>query len=592
MFRRGMGRFAATLARANRTKLIWVTAVQSAATATQGIGLLLLVPLLSEAGVGGRSTGGIARYWQLVFGTVGLAVTLRSMLAAYVVIVALTAALSNYASVLLTRYRLEFVDGLRNRLYAAVAAAEWRHLLGLRQSDLLSTLTVNVNWVAAGTLAILNIAVAALLVLVQLAVAVRISLAITALAVATDVLLVAVVWPLVGRSRRLGRELVTNNRGVLASVTGFLDGLKLAKAHGLEAGHVATFDDAIRRARRSQIDFAKASAWSAAVQAVVTVVVLAVLVDVAVEVLHLDLAGLLVLAFIFSQLVPQVTGAQRNVQQVAQSVPSFDDLMLVMLSCEDAAEPLDGPVTQRLSIGTGISVADVSFSYTADRPVLSRVSVELPARSTTALVGPSGAGKTTLADIVVGLLEPNDGQVLVDGQPRAGDVRAWRSAVALVPQEPFLFHDSIRANLLWAAPDAADEDLWDALATAAAAEFVAGLPDGIDTIVGDRGVRLSGGERQRIALARALLRQPDLLVLDEATSSLDTENELVIRNALAALHGQVTMLVIAHRLSTVSSADAVVVLDRGRVVETGTWADLAQRDNGRLRALIDAGAVD
>lgn len=591
-----LGPFVRAVTRQNRGPLVWVAVVQLAATATQGLGLLLLVPLLQTAGVAGGaagSSGGLAALARSLLGAVGLAVTLRSLLVAYVVMVAVAAGLSGFASVLLTRYRLEFVDGLRNRLYGAVSRAEWRHLLGLRQSDLLSTLTVNVNWVSMGTLALLNLAVGAVLIVVQLAVAVGISPAITALATATGAGLVAVVWPLVGRSRRLGRELVDSNHGVLASVTDFLDGLKLAKAHGLEACHLVIFDEAIHRSRRSQVDFARASALATAVQLIVTAVVLAVLVAVAVERLHLDLAALLVLAFIFSRLVPQVTTAQRNLQQAAQAAPAFEDLESVIWHCEQAAEPAEPVGSRRLAIGAGLSIVDVGFSYIHGRPVLHRVSLDVAARQTTALVGPSGGGKTTLADIAVGLLAPTEGHVLVDGRPLgADDVRAWRAAVALVPQDPFLFHDSVRANLAWAAPEAGDDELWDALATAAAADFVAALPDGIDTVVGDRGVRLSGGERQRIALARALLRRPDLLILDEATSSLDTENERAIRGALGALHGQVAMLVIAHRLSTVSTADTVVVLDGGRVVETGTWDDLARRDHGRLRALIDAGAVE
>jgi ATP-binding cassette subfamily C protein len=159
----------------------------------------------------------------------------------------------------------------------------------------------------------------------------------------------------------------------------------------------------------------------------------------------------------------------------------------------------------------------------------------------------------------------------VDGTPLRGDgVARWRDSIAMVPQESFLFHQSIRANLAWARPEATEEEMWEALAMAAAESFVRGLSDGIDTIVGDRGGRLSGGERQRIALARALLRQPALLVLDEATNSLDEGNESVILEALAQLHGQVTMLVIAHRPSTLRDADQVVTVDAGRVVSTAT----------------------
>lgn len=591
--------FVMALTRHDRRSLAWVALVQLLATASQGLGLLLLVPLLEVAGVGGEEpgvSGGRGGLARSLTGAVGVSPTLRSLLVAYVVIVAVAASLSAYASVRLVRYRLDFVDGLRERLYEAVAAAEWKHLAALRRSAVLSALTVNVGGVAQGVLALLQLAVSTILVVVQLAVAVRISPWVTALAAGTGAGLTAAMWPLVARSRRLGRDLVEHNRDVLAAVTSFLDGLKLARAHGLESGHVVTFRGAIRRSSRSQVAFATAQSASTAVQLVMTAAVLAVVVAVAVERLHLPLAGLLVVAFIFSRLVPQITSAQLNIQRVAQSLPAFSDLLDVIESCEVAAEPRAFGGGGRLGMARGVTLDRVSFSYAdgdGEPAVLRDVTLELPAHRTTALVGASGAGKTTLADVIVGLLAPTTGQVVVDDHPlTSADLHRWRAGIGLVPQDPFLFHDTLRANLLWARPDASEDEMWEALAAAAATDFVRGLGNGLETVVGDRGARLSGGERQRIALARALLRQPDLLVLDEATSSLDTTNELAIRAALAGLHGSTTMLVIAHRLSTISHADTIIVLDGGCVAETGTWADLAGRDGGRLRALIDAGAVE
>jgi ATP-binding cassette subfamily C protein len=587
--------FVGALIRHNRRSLAWAALVQLVATAIQGLGLLLLVPLLDVAGVGGRhsATGGLADIARSALATVGVSLTLGSLLVTYVILVAVAALLSAYATVRLLRYRLEFVDAVRERVFGAVAEAEWKHLLALRQSDVLSTMTLNVTWVSLGAQAILGVSITVVLVIVQLVVAVRISPVVTALAAATGAVLIAAVWPLVSRSRRLGRELMDNNRGVFAAMTGFLDGLKLAKAHALEAGHLSAFGQAIRRSRRSQIAFTTAQQTATAVQLTVTAVVLAVLIDLAVTRFHVALAGLLVVAFIFSRLVPQITSAQQNIQQIAQSLPAFGDLIEIIQGCEQELEAPAVAGRSSLRLGRGISLQDVSFSYHDNgATVLHHVTLDIPSQHTTALVGPSGAGKTTIADIVVGLLEPASGHVLVDGRPReASERRAWRTKIALVPQEPFLFHETVRANLLWARPGASEDELWEALVTAAAADFVSQLPHELDTVVGDRGTRLSGGERQRIALARGLLRRPELLILDEATSSLDSENELAIRTALSRLHGRTTMLVIAHRLSTVSNADAVVVLDAGRVVETGSWPDLAARDNGRLRALIDAGSI-
>jgi ATP-binding cassette, subfamily C, bacterial len=581
----GAGRFLAALAAGNPRRLAWVLTVQVIAALIQGVGLLLLVPLLELAGVSrASSAGGLMARAREAFHALGVPLSLTAMLVFYVAVVAMAAALTAYQNVLLVRYRLEFVDELRQRLYGSIARAEWRHLLGLRQSDLLTALTIDVSWVGQGTLAVLNLGVGLVVITVQVAVALRISPGVTALAMGTGIGLAALMWPLVARSRRLGRQLVQFNRGVLASVTGFLDGLKLAKVHGLEPGHLTSFDSAIVRARRSQIDFAKAQAAAAAVQFSATAVVLAVLIDVVAGQHAVSLAELLVLAFIFTRLVPQVTQAQSNVQTLAQSLPAFGELTAVIDDCARAAEegelqPAPSRAARRRpalpdrppALSDRLCLDGVCFSYR--RPdgqpveVLHGVTLEVPARATTALVGPSGAGKTTIADLAVGLLVPTSGRVLIDGAALAGElIPRWREEVAMVPQDVFLFHESIRANLLWAQPGASEGDLWRALALASAEALVRQLPDGLDTVVGDRGERLSGGERQRIALARALLREPTLLVLDEATSSLDAGNETAILDALAMLHGSMTILVIAHQRSSLRDADQVITVADGRVV--------------------------
>ena len=181
---------------------------------------------------------------------------------------------------------------------------------------------------------------------------------------------------------------------------------------------------------------------------------------------------------------------------------------------------------------------------------------------------------------------------MVDGnmlEPRL--LRPWREQIGYVAQDTFLFNDTVRSNLLWACPEAGEEEIWQALKLAAAAGFISELPEGLETVLGDRGVRLSGGERQRLALARALLREPSLLILDEATSALDSKNERRIQDAIDRLHGSVTILVITHRLSTVREADVIYVLESGRVVESGTWEALISNEDGRFSALAGAQGI-
>jgi ATP-binding cassette subfamily B protein len=196
-----------------------------------------------------------------------------------------------------------------------------------------------------------------------------------------------------------------------------------------------------------------------------------------------------------------------------------------------------------------------------------------------ALVGPSGAGKTTLTYLVPRLYDPTDGAVLLDGH----DLRDLRlddlaKAIGMVTQETYLFHDTIKANLLYARPDASDEDLIAATQAANIHQFITELPEGYYTIVGERGYRLSGGEKQRLALARVLLKDPKIMILDEATSSLDSESEALIQDALARMYANRTSIVIAHRLSTILSADLILVMDKGQIIERGTHQELLALD--------------
>jgi len=301
----------------------------------------------------------------------------------------------------------------------------------------------------------------------------------------------------------------------------------------------------------------------------------------AIRFLSVPPAELLLLLFVFMRLAPQLAALQHAYQNVVVDLPAFTSIMATIQSCEEAAEPAADP--EPVPFAREIRVDHVDFGYPGV-PVLRGVTVTIPAGLTVAIVGTSGAGKSTLADLVLGLLTPEAGRILVDGVPlTAGRMAGWRQQVGYVPQETFLVHDSVRANLLWAAPHATGEELWTALKSASAG-FVADLPNGIDTVIGDRGVLLSGGERQRLAFARALLRRPRLLILDEATSSLDSENERVIEQAANALHGRVAILLITHRLATVRRADMIYVLDGGRIVESGPWDELINA-GGRFQAL-------
>jgi subfamily B ATP-binding cassette protein MsbA len=222
-----------------------------------------------------------------------------------------------------------------------------------------------------------------------------------------------------------------------------------------------------------------------------------------------------------------------------------------------------------------ISFDDVAFEYRPGEPVLQDISFSVPRGTVVALVGPSGAGKTTMLDLLARFYDVTEGRILVDGQDvRDFSLRGLRGSLGIVSQETVLFHDTVRANIAYGSPGATQEEVERAAMAAHAHDFIRELPKGYETVVGERGTELSGGQRQRLAIARAILRNPPILVFDEATSSLDTEAERLVQEAIERLLEGRTVFVIAHRLSTVQRADQILVLEQGRIVERGTHQEL------------------
>lgn len=246
-------------------------------------------------------------------------------------------------------------------------------------------------------------------------------------------------------------------------------------------------------------------------------------------------------------------------------LPSFDNIMELQTRLETAAE-IKKEKSQDVQLNQKIHLNEISFSYgNKDDFYIHKLDLFIPAGKTTAIIGPSGSGKSTLADMLMGLIKPDEGQIFIDNHELTlENIESWKRQIGYVAQDTFLFNSSIRKNLIIANENATDDEIEDVLRHSAA-DFAFKTSDGLDTVVGDRGVRLSGGEKQRLSLARALLRKPSLLILDEATSNLDTDNEKRILRSIDMLHGNLTILIITHRISTITNADLIYRIEKGIV---------------------------
>jgi ATP-binding cassette subfamily B protein len=275
-------------------------------------------------------------------------------------------------------------------------------------------------------------------------------------------------------------------------------------------------------------------------------------------------------------------------REIRQSFIDMEEMLKVTRQSPLVADAPGAPDLPRSQDHQGASLAfeDVSYRHDARSSGLEDVSFVVPPGTTTALVGPSGSGKSTIVKLALRLLDPQVGRVLIEGvDARSVTQASLRQAVALVPQDVALFNDTLRINIAFARPDADEATIWSAAEAAELADFIRGLPDGMETKVGERGLKLSGGERQRVGIARALLADPSILILDEATSALDSRTEAAIQKTLRRAKAGRTTLVVAHRLSTIADADQILVLKAGRIIERGAHHELVARVGGEYAAL-------
>ena len=574
------GVFAAAPARA-LTALVLTAAVGL----TEGITLLLLIPLLQLAGVAvGESIGSIAAPLRSAFSAVGVTPTLVSVLVVYVAVSVIHASLVRARSMADAVAVQKYTFALRERLYSAIARAKWLVVSRIRSSDFTYALTTAADQVDNGANNVLFLIATAVVALVYAGVAFRISWSMTAIVLGTSILLLFVerARTLLGRSR--GKEVATSTAALFSTASEHLGGLKTSKSYGYEERHLSLFVEITRQVNTARIALTRAFASLRWQTSIGSALALSVILYLAVGVFHLQTAAILLLLFIFSRLVPRMVTLQQTLQEILSVTPALEAIDSLIVECEAAPERTSDS-QKPIAIEKGIELRNVSFSYTGSSPQLHDVSIELPAGKTSAIVGTSGAGKTTIADVLLGLIPPDSGSVTIDGtQLDDSHLVSWREQIGYVAQDTFLFNDTVRFNLDWAAPGASEDEMRAALESAAA-DFVWRLPKGLDTPIGERGVRLSGGERQRLGLARALLRHPRVLILDEATSSLDSENEDRIFNAIQRLHGEMTIVIITHRLATIRSADVIHVLEGGLITDSGTWEALTDKEVSRLRDL-------
>lgn len=551
-----------------------VLALVAVGTFAEAIGILLLIPLLgiifaSFAGPGLGST--VSGWLQGILPDMSRDAQLAVILGIFLLLICIRALVAWRRDIESMQLSQDIVELWRNRILTAVASASWRKLQEMQNSRLEFAAATEVGRLSSGSDLLLRGLVGAVQLVLLLMVAFYLSPALTLLVLACVLVMSPILLPLIRRAHRHGEALSERGSRRQNVFSEMLAGMKLAKVHDAEQRFAREFisvsdDLRVRVTAFANMQYRLGNAFQVAGGAA------------AAAIAYIGLAWMHVSPAVLTSLLVLLTRIIGPVQQLTQSVQSMLTMLPAIGHLDEIDNALKGdPVSETSQPRSGVALPSIAgpvaiavqhADYTPPgrgETLLRIIDMTIGAGELAVLLGPSGSGKTTIADMLLGLIAPENGQIDIGGYAMGDQSQrdVMRKHIAYVPQDPFLFDRTIRQNLLWAEPEASEEQMLSALQQAEASEFVANLASGLDTPVGNRGSRLSGGERQRICLARALLRNPSLLILDEATSALDAVVEEKLLRTMMKLRGQMTLLVIAHRLPDWFAPDRWFMVEDG-----------------------------
>lgn len=557
-------------------KRFWLAILAlSAGLALEGVSIFLLLPLFAIlVGTKPDLSGPIPIKAPEQFADFSIDLYLHEILLVFVLIVTAAAALNRAKTLFVSSVVLNTSNTLRTELFQSISRARWSFISQKRKADLDHLLNGDLDRMQGSlgaTFAVIQNATAlALYTLISIAV----SPLVTALAFISGLL----IFTLSSQMRRISYnfgELYSNTRKNQHRITSdFLSGLKVVKSYSAEAFFASMAKQSFDEGNENFKSYSAQSSMANFVVQTLNLIMACAVIYASLVFAHLPVEYVLFLFVVFLRINPRFSSLQINLQQLLSDAPAFMQMKGMVEECNRHSEPNStGQSEWQGSVAAAIHLEQVSFSV-EHAEIVRSVSLEIKPCDMTVITGSSGSGKTTVADMIMGLTEPQTGSIYIDGHVLTRDkIASWRKQVAYVPQQSFVLAGSIRDNLTFGDTEVSAEALHRALQLSNAQPIIDKLPDGLDTQIGDGGVQISGGELQRMSLARALVRSPRLLILDEITSGLDTVNRDLILRSLFALKDSVTILLISHDKEIIRRAPNLIRLEGGRIIEDAPASD-------------------
>jgi ABC-type multidrug transport system fused ATPase/permease subunit len=552
--------------------------VTLAGAAFDGIGLSLLFPIMAQFGVAGAQEGNpLARLIDRVLAFFHVPNALGSLLAVLVGVFLVQVGLTFVRAWLEADCQTRYTSYWQRRLFDGFMRARWQFFISERSATRVNAIMVEAGRTSAAFYLVAQMLTAVAVMAVYATISIAASWQMVVVLVVFGGALYVAIRPLGRRGTAIGERVSVVSEALQHRATEFLQNAKLIKTTATEQLAQTIFAKASDDYRRG---FRLAAVHPAMINAIYMACGYAFFgfaVWFTIDKLAVNPASIIVGIYVFLRLYVQMTNFHQLRHSFVITATGLPAAVAQLNEATRLAEATHGGVALATTGPVGLRLDHATVRY-GDKLALDEVTCDIVAGTVVGVTGASGAGKSTLVDLIVGLVEPASGSVVVEGVPIAKlDLSPWRRSIGYVGQDTLLLNDTVGQNIAWGIPDASPAAIEEAARLASAHDFIAELPRGYATEIGERGVRLSGGQRQRLGLARALLGGRRLLILDEATSALDSESEYQILSALESLRGRVTILSVAHRLSTLRGADRILILERGRLVEAGTWAELTAR---------------